>query len=92
MGHSTALFLGGIFLRGDDDNDLNLRAVLLDTFGDASAAAGVAISGGIILTTGRDYWLDPTAALAIAIVIGYHAVKLVSEVTAQLRKATAVHQ
>jgi cobalt-zinc-cadmium efflux system protein len=93
---SAVLFLGGIFLRGrdgdDSDNDLNLRAILLDTLGDASAAAGVAISGGIILATSGNDWLDPMVALLIAIVIGYHAVKLVSEITSELKKAPPADQ
>jgi Co/Zn/Cd efflux system component len=53
------------------------RAVLLDTVADAAAAAGVAAMGGIILLTGGWYWLDPAVALAIVVVVGYHALALV---------------
>lgn len=84
-----ALLLGGDLGDGDDDeasegHDLNLRAVLLDTTGDAAAAAGVAATGGIIFATGGNYWLDPAVALVIAIVIGYHSGRLLSRVRASL--------
>lgn len=62
--------------------DLNMRAVLLDTVADAAAAAGVAIAGVVILATGRWYWLDPTVALVIAVVIGYQTIALLREVVA----------
>jgi cobalt-zinc-cadmium efflux system protein len=47
-----ALVLGGD--AGDDDGgeDLNVRAVLLDTAADAAAAAGVAAGGAVILAAG----------------------------------------
>jgi divalent metal cation (Fe/Co/Zn/Cd) transporter len=31
------------------------------------------------------YWLDPAVALIIAVVVGYHALKLVRKVVAALR-------
>jgi cobalt-zinc-cadmium efflux system protein len=79
-----ALILGGD--AGDDDaaGDLNIKAVLLDTAADAAAAAGLAVSGAIILSVGGWYWLDPAVALVIAVVIGYHALKLAREITAAL--------
>ncbi len=86
----AALILGGDLddLDDDDDDDetLSLRAVLLSSVADAAAAAGVAITGAIILTTGRFDWLDPTVALVIAIVIGYHAIRLLMEVRVGLRR------
>jgi cobalt-zinc-cadmium efflux system protein len=80
-----ALILGGD--AGDDDGteDLNVKAVLLDTAADAAAAAGVAVSGAVILAAGGWYWLDPAAALAIAVIIGCHALKLTLKITAALR-------
>jgi cobalt-zinc-cadmium efflux system protein len=65
----------GAALLDQDDDDLNRRAVLLDTVADAAAAAGVAIAGAVILIAHSWYWLDPAAALAISLVIAYHAVK-----------------
>lgn len=81
-----ALILGGDLDDDDDgDGDLNVRAVLLDTAADAAAAAGVAVSGAIILATGGWYWLDPAVALAVAIVVGYHAAKLLRAIVSALR-------
>jgi cobalt-zinc-cadmium efflux system protein len=88
---AAAVMLAGAFVLGgdpDDDDgeqDLNVRAVLLDTAADAAAAAGVAVSGAIILGTGGWYWLDPATALVIAVIVGYHAVRLIRKITAALR-------
>lgn len=85
---AAAMAGGALLLRGDDESgqDLNLRAVLLDTLGDAVAAAGVAGVGAVILVTGRWFWLDPAAALAIAAVVGWHAAALVVEAAAAARR------
>jgi cobalt-zinc-cadmium efflux system protein len=78
---AVVMLVGALVLSGDDDGeDLNVKAVLLDTAADAAAAAGVAVSGGIILGVGGWYWLDPAVALGVALVVGYHAQKLVREV------------
>lgn len=93
-GIAAVVMLGGsLILRGDIDDDggdcdLNMRAVLLDTAGDAAAAAGVAIAGGVILAAGGLYWLDPTVALIIAVVVAYHAVRLLATVVRTLREET----
>jgi cobalt-zinc-cadmium efflux system protein len=74
---AAAMLAGALILGGDDDDDdLNMKAVLLDTAADAAAAGGVAVGGAIILAAGGWYWLDPTVALAIAVVVGYHALNL----------------
>ena len=62
-----------------------MKAVLLDTAADAAAAAGVAVSGAVILGAGGWYWLDPAVALLIAVIVGYHAQKLVRKVIAAIR-------
>jgi len=64
--------------------DLNVKAVLLDTAAEAVAAAGVAVSGVIIYITGRFVWLDPTLAAIIAVVIGYQASRLIHQVAAAI--------
>jgi cobalt-zinc-cadmium efflux system protein len=92
-GIAATVMLGGALILGgdaddddtDDDEDLNMKAVLLDTAADAAAAGGVAITGAIILATGGLYWLDPLVALLIAVVVGYHAVKLIRKVIAAIR-------
>lgn len=86
---AAVMLAGALILGGDTDDDgtedLNVKAVLLDTAADAAAAAGVAVSGAIILAAGGWYWLDPAAALVIAVIIGYHALKLTSTIMAALR-------
>jgi len=85
---ACVMAVGAVILGGDVDDDgdtdadrANMRAILLDTVADAAAAAGVAASGAVILATGGWYWLDPVVALAIALVIGYHVVLLLRDVT-----------
>ncbi len=84
---------GALVLHGDGDDDegeaqerdLSVAAVLLDTTADAAAAAGVAAAGAIILATGGWYWLDPAIALAIAVIVAYHALALIRKVLSRLR-------
>jgi cobalt-zinc-cadmium efflux system protein len=88
---AAAVMLAGALVLGSDADgddggeDLNVKAVLLDTAADAAAAAGVAASGAIILGVGGWYWLDPATALVIAVIVGYHALKLTRKITAALR-------
>jgi cobalt-zinc-cadmium efflux system protein len=89
---ALVMLVGALILRGDGhDRDLNMRAVLLDTIGDAAAAGGVAITGGVILTANGAFWLDPTVALAIAVIVGFQASKLLREILIELR-ANPAHQ
>jgi cobalt-zinc-cadmium efflux system protein len=91
---AVVMLAGALILRGapgeddDDGEDLNVKAVLLDTAGDAAAAGGVAVSGAIILGTGW-YWLDPATALAIAVIVGHHAQKLTRTIIAALRSPSS---
>lgn len=89
---ALAMGLAAVVLHGDADDDhddqgrnLSVAAVLLDTVADGAAACGVAISGAIILVAGRWYWLDPAVALAIAVVVGFHAFRLIRTARARLR-------
>jgi cobalt-zinc-cadmium efflux system protein len=90
-GIAAAVMLAGVLVlggdTGDDDGqeDLNVKAVLLDTAADAAAAGGVAASGAIILGADGWYWLDPAVALVIAVIVGYHAQKLVRKIVAAIR-------
>ena len=88
---ALAMAAGALILRGDDDDgddgapgdrDASVAAVLLDTVADAAAAAGVAVTGAIILATGGWYWLDPAVALVIAVIVAYHALALIRQVVA----------
>jgi Co/Zn/Cd efflux system component len=80
----AALIVGTDVEDADGKEDFNIKAVLLDTAADAGAASGVAVTGAIIFVTGRWNWLDPTVALAIAVVIGYHAGGLIWRVLGAL--------
>jgi cobalt-zinc-cadmium efflux system protein len=94
---ALVMALSALVLRGDEvddesesgERDMSVAAVLLDTIADAAAAAGVAATGAIILATGGWYLLDPAVALAIAVIVAYHAFALVRKVLGQLRSATA---
>jgi cobalt-zinc-cadmium efflux system protein len=83
---AVVMLSGALLVRGDDD--LNMRAVLLDTASDAIAGAGVAVTGAVILVTGRFYWLDPAVALALAVFIGWRALRLLREVGDVLLEST----
>jgi len=90
---AVAMLGAALILRADEDDeedgelDLSVAAVLLDTIADAATAAAVAVVGAIILATGGWYWLDPAVALAISVVVAYHAIALIRKVLARLRPA-----
>lgn len=66
-GAATAVVLGtAAFLAADGPMSLNLKAVLVDTAGDAIAAGGVAVAGAVIALTHGTYWLDPVIALVVS--------------------------
>jgi cobalt-zinc-cadmium efflux system protein len=87
--------IGALILRKDqvdrppEDRDLSVAAVLLDTVADATAAAGVAAAGGIILAARGWYWLDPAVALAIAIAFTWQAFALIIKIVSQRRTRAA---
>ena len=83
-----AMILCAVIL-GDVAGDLNMQSVMLDTIADAAAAIGVAVSGAIILITGGHYWLDALVALVIALVVAYHALRLMRRALGELRGAPA---
>jgi cobalt-zinc-cadmium efflux system protein len=79
--------LAALVLAGDH-HDLNMRAVMLDTVGDAAANTGVALAGAVILVSGGYEWLDPAVSLAIAVVIAVRAVRLLLQATDVLLEST----
>ena len=81
---AAAAMIACALILGDVADDLNMQSVMLDTVADAVAALGVAVSGAVILVTGELFWLDSVVALVIAVVIGYHAAKLLRSVLADL--------
>ncbi len=83
---AAAAMIACALILGDVEGDLSMESVMLDTVADAAAAIGVAISGVVILLTKGTYWLDSVVALLIALVVGYHAVRLMRKVVARLRE------
>ena len=81
---ACALIIGAV-----ESDDLSMRSIMLDTLADGASAAGVAVSGAIILAAKGIYWLDSAVALAIAVIIAYHAIKLIRHVLAHLRSRVA---
>ncbi|MGH2852622.1 MAG: cation diffusion facilitator family transporter [Solirubrobacteraceae bacterium] len=84
---AAAMIVCAVIL-GDVAGDLNMQSVMLDTVADAAAAIGVAVSGAIILLTNGNYWLDSVVALVIAVVVGYHALRLIRRVLIDLKRPT----
>lgn len=87
---ALVMLFGALVLRADaddedDERDLSVAAVLLDTVADASAAAGVAVAGAIMMARHGWYWLDPAIALAVALIFAYHAFALVARSIQRLR-------
>jgi cobalt-zinc-cadmium efflux system protein len=87
---AAVVMLAGVFVLGtrSGGEDLHMRSVLLDTAADALASAAVAVSGAVILLTGRYYWLDSALSVAIAVVIGIGVVRLLGSVATALRRGT----
>lgn len=90
---AAAAMITCALILGDVGEDLSMQSVMLDTIADAAAAIGVALSGGVILITGGTYWLDSLVALIIALVVAYHALRLMHKALAQVRgKAAFAHK
>jgi cobalt-zinc-cadmium efflux system protein len=83
-GIAASAMIACAYVLGDVGGDLSMESVMLDTVADAAAAIGVAISGAVILITKGTYWLDSLVALSIALVVGYHAVRLIRRVLSDL--------
>ena len=89
---ASVMLAGALVLRGNraqdaGEEDLNVKAVLLDTAADAAAAGGVAASGAIILGADSWYWLDSATALTIAMIIAYQAQKLARKAVSAIRSS-----
>jgi cobalt-zinc-cadmium efflux system protein len=65
-----------LFSRGR--HDINLRAAFVHMAADAVVSAAVVLSGLVILWTGQE-WVDPAVSIAVAIVILWGSVGLMSE-------------
>jgi cobalt-zinc-cadmium efflux system protein len=68
---AVGIVLNGLcawLLHAGHEHDLNRRSAFIHMLGDAAMAAGVLVSGGLILFTGWN-WLDPVVSLAIVVTI-----------------------
>jgi cobalt-zinc-cadmium efflux system protein len=68
---AVGIVLNGLcawLLHAGHEHDLNRRSAFIHMLGDAAMAAGVLVSGGLILLTGWN-WLDPVVSLAIVATI-----------------------
>lgn len=80
------LVMGACALLLVGDDDLGVRAVLLDTAGDAAASGAVALSSGVIwLSGGRFQTVDSVFALIVSAVVVWHARKLLNDTIKALR-------
>jgi cobalt-zinc-cadmium efflux system protein len=75
-------------LLNDHSSDVNMRSAVLHMAGDAAASAGVVVAGIVIVATDSNYWLDPVVSIAIGLIIGWRAVRLLMETTDILMEAT----
>lgn len=83
-----AINAGSALVLREHGSDLNMRSALLHMVGDAAASLGVAVSGLVILLTGRFQWLDPAASMAIALLIAVEAFRLVRQAAEVLLEST----
>lgn len=67
--------------------DLNVRAALLHVIGDLGASMGVVIAGAVILLTGW-YYADPLISVAIAALIAWGALRIVTDAVNVLMEGT----
>jgi cobalt-zinc-cadmium efflux system protein len=72
----------------EKSTDLNMRSALVHMGGDALASLGVAVAGGIILVTGRFFWLDPAVSIGIGTLIAWQAWRLLKGATEILMEST----
>jgi cobalt-zinc-cadmium efflux system protein len=79
---------GSALLLRERGHDLNMRSAFLHMASDAAASAGVIVAGIIILATDGNYWLDPTIAIGIALLIAVQAIRLLRDSTDVLLEAT----
>lgn len=88
---TVVMVVGAVILgRDSGSEDLHMRSVLLDTVSDAVTSAAVAVTGGIIFFRHGMYWLDPTVAIVIGLIIGYGALRLLRDVAHALRTHEAL--
>lgn len=79
-----------LWLRRDQQSNLNVRSAFWHALGDALASVGVIIGGAIMLLTGW-FWLDPTISVLISLIITVAAWRILREGLRVLLEATPRH-
>ena len=69
-------------------HDLAVRSALLHLAGDAAASLAVALTGAVILVTGRFHVLDPVASAGVALLVLAGGVALLRQANAVLLEGT----
>ncbi len=77
-------------LHGHSHDDLNVRSAFLHVIGDAIASVGVIIGGLIMLFTGW-FVLDALISIAIVLIIGWGAVRILKEAGHILLEGVPAH-
>lgn len=85
---ATLVNVAAALVLREGQDDLNMRSALLHMGADAAASLGVAAAGLVILLTGGFEWLDPAISIAIGLVIGIEAWRLVRSAADVLLEAT----
>jgi len=79
---------GAALVLRERGSDLNMSSALLHMAGDAVASLGVAVTGAVILFTGRFVWLDPVVSMAVGALIAVEAFQLVRQAAEVLLEST----
>ncbi len=88
-GLALALNLASTLLLAErSQRDLNLRATVLHMAGDAASSGGVLVAGMAIWLDRGLGWLDPAVALAVALLVGWQALRLARQVVDVLLEGT----
>jgi cobalt-zinc-cadmium efflux system protein len=76
-----------LFLRGDSNKNLNIKAAYVHLLGDTLSSVAV-IGGAILIYYTKDVWIDPLLTLIISIVIIIQAYKILRESVDILMQST----
>ncbi len=71
------------------EQNINIKAAVLHLLSDVGISAAVLI-GGILVTVGRWYWLDPVLSLSFSVYIIFEAVKILRTAFVSLMDASRV--
>jgi cobalt-zinc-cadmium efflux system protein len=83
----VANLLSMLFLRGDSNKSLNIKAAYVHLLGDTLSSVAV-IGGAIIIYYTKVLWIDPLLTLIISIVIIFQAYKILRESVDILMQST----